>query len=92
MTSLFSFTSSSNATCRGTSLFRSCNHVGGGPKGGIGASAAFGEDSSAGETLIPKRNFENSIKCNRVLDKLNGYQIHIMESSYQLHYFPTLLF
>ena len=57
MTSLFSFTSSSNATCRGTSLLRSCNHVGGGPKGGMGASAPFGEESSAGEILIPKSIF-----------------------------------
>ena len=67
MTSLFSFTSSSNATCRGTSLFRSCSHVGEGPKGGMGASATFGEDSSAGETLIPRSIFvEDSINSNEV--------------------------
>ena len=55
MTSVFSFTSSSNATCKGTNLFMSCSHVGEGPNGGIGASTVFLDESFTCEILIPKQ-------------------------------------
>ena len=59
MTSVFSLTSSSNATCKGTNLLRSCNQVGEGPNGGIGASTTAREDSSPFEILTPEIIFRS---------------------------------
>ena len=59
----------------------------------MGASATFGEDSSAGETLIPRSIFvEDSINSNEVFWAILMNIKDIMKSSYQLHYFPILLF